>query len=318
MASSFLNNVRSACRLRNFSLKTEKTYLYWIRRYIVFNDMRHPEECGDLEVIAFLSYLAESKKVSVNTQKIALNALVFLYRHVIKRELGDLGFTSARKQRQLPVVLSRSEVKLVIDHLSGRNKLIFQLLYVSGFRISECLRLRIKDIDFDRQCLTVVDGKGKKDRPTMLAESLIPALRAQIEYATHLQNNDAKQGIGVAMDVALARKYPKAAFSPAWAFLFPSSRWCEHPVSGVVCRYHLHPSIPSRVLKSALTAAGLNHKRVNCHTFRHSFATHLLASGRDIRTVQELLGHNDVSTTQIYTHVLGQHYAGTISPVELL
>ena len=318
MASSFLNSVRSACRLRDFSFKTEKTYLYWIRRYIVFNDKRHPEECGDLEVIAFLSYLAESRKVSVNTQKIALNALVFLYRHVVKKELGDLGFSSARKQRQLPLVLSRKEVKAVIDHLSGRDKLIFQLLYGSGLRVSECLRLRIKDIDFDRLCLTVVDGKGKKDRQTMLAESLIPDLHAQIEYATNLQANDSQNGIGVAMDVALARKYPKAAFSPAWAFLFPSSQWCAHPVSGVVCRYHLHPSVPRRALQSAAMAVGLGHKRVNCHTFRHSFATHLLASGTDIRTVQELLGHNDVSTTQIYTHVIGQHYAGTVSPIETL
>jgi len=318
VASPFMQSVRSACRLRNYSLRTEKTYLHWIRRYILYTNKRHPAECGAVEVVAFLSHLAEEKLVSVNTQKVALNALVFLYRHVIKSELGDLGFKTARKQRQLPVVLNRDEVRKIIDQLSGRDKLIFQLLYGSGLRISECLRLRIKDLNTQQLSVTVIDGKGKKDRQTLLAKSLVPVIKEQQVIAQKLQADDIRHGVGTAMDPALARKYPKAASSPAWAFLFPSSRWCGHPLTGEVCRYHLHPTVPSRALRTAVETAGLNYKRINCHTFRHSFATHLLASGTDIRNVQELLGHNDVKTTQIYTHVIGEHYAGTISPIEAL
>lgn len=318
MASPFLQSVVSACRLRNYSLQTEKTYLHWIRRFILFSDKRHPADCGSAEVVAFLSDLAENKHVSVNTQKVALNALVFLYRHVLKRELGDLGFTPARKQRQLPLVLNPNEIRKILAQMSGRNKLIFQLLYGSGLRISECLRLRVKDIETHRLSVTVVDGKGRKDRQTILAESLIPAIENQLEAAINLQERDAQQGVGSAIDPALSRKYPKAALAPAWAFLFPASQWCGHPLTGEVCRYHLHPTVPGRNLRKAVDAANLNTKRINCHTFRHSFATHLLMTGTDIRTVQELLGHNDVKTTQIYTHVVGQHYAGTVSPIELL
>lgn len=316
MASPFMESVRSICRLRGYSLRTEKTYLHWIRRYIYFTDKRHPKDCGTDEVVSFLSHLSNDKHVSVNTQKVALNALVFLYKHVVKQELGDLGFTPATKQRQIPQVLTKNEVSDVLGNLHGRDRLIFQLLYGSGLRISECLRLRVKDIDFDRLSLTVVDGKARKDRTTLLANSLTDSLRAQIERALLTHNSDTSKGVGVAMPGALERKYPKAAYSPAWAYIFPSSNWCEHPITGSVCRYHIHPTVPTRSLRAAVKTSGVTSKRITSRTFRHSFATHLLESGTDIRTVQELLGHNDVRTTQIYTHVIGKHYAGTMSPID--
>jgi len=316
--SPFLDSIRSACRLRGYSLSTEKTYTYWTLQYIYFCNKRHPNECGDKEVIAFLTYLSEVRHVSINTQKIALNALVFVYRHVIQSELGDLGFKGARKQRQLPVVLSVKEVSRIINALEGRNKLIFQLMYGSGLRVSECLRIRVKDIDTERLSVTVIDGKGKKDRQTLLSRSIVGALELQIEKATALQQTDASNGVPTALPPALARKYPNAGSSPAWAYLFPASKWSGHYITGEVCRYHLHPSVARKVLKQAIIKSGINRRRVNCHTFRHSFATHLLASGTDIRTVQELMGHNDVTTTQIYTHVIGEHYAGTHSPLDNL
>lgn len=318
MNSPFIQSIRSACRLRGYSLRTEKSYVFWARRFIYFNNKRHPKDCGSVEVTSFLTHLAEDRHVAVNTQKVALNAIVFMYRHVLQKELGDLGFKLARKQRQLPIVLSPTEVQSLLMQLEGRNQLIFQLLYGSGLRISECLRLRVKDVDTENFSVTVVDGKGNKDRQTLLSQSLVPKILALKTKAQEIQANDAAQGIGAAMETALSKKYPNAAFSPAWAYLFPSSRWSAHPVTGHIVRYHIHPSVPQKQLKRAVELAGLNTKRVNCHTFRHSFATHLLSAGTDIRTVQELLGHNDVSTTQIYTHVLGQHYAGTVSPLDKL
>ncbi len=318
MNSPFIESIRSACRLRGYSLKTEKSYVFWARRFIYFNNKRHPQDCGPPEVTAFLTHLAEERHVAINTQKVALNAIVFLYRHVLQQELGELGFKLARKQRQLPIVLSPSEVQRILAQLQGHHQLIFQLLYGSGLRISECLRLRVKDVDTENFSITVIDGKGNKDRQTLLSKSLASRIIALKKTAQETQASDAAQGIGVAMDEALSKKYPRAAYSPAWAYLFPSTRWTAHPITGHIVRYHLHPSVPQKQLKRAVELAGLDTKRVNCHTFRHSFATHLLATGTDIRTVQELLGHNDVSTTQIYTHVLGQHYAGTVSPLDRL
>lgn len=318
MSSPFLTSISTACRLRGYSLKTEKTYTHWIKRFIFFTDKRHPAECGAEEVTAFLTHLAVDGQVSVNTQKIALNALVFMYRHVVKQELGDLGFTLARKQRQLPNPIPRDEIVELFKQLHGRNKLIFQLLYGSGLRISECLRLRIKDIDLTNHSITVIDGKGRKDRQTLLAESLDTALKAQMDAAILVHAKDRSKNVGVAIEPALSRKYPNAKYQKAWAYLFPSSQWCESPYTNEVCRYHLHPTVPTRALKKAVAAANLSHQRITCHTFRHSFATHLLRSNTDIRTVQELMGHNDVRTTQIYTHVIGTHYAGTTSPVDLL
>lgn len=289
--------------------------MHWIRRYIFFCNKRHPEECGNLEVKSFLTHLANDRNVAVNTQKIALNALVYLYQKFLNIELGELGFKLATKQRNLPIILSKLEVKKIIDASSGRNKLILQLLYGSGLRVSEALRLRVQDIDFDRNSLTIRDGKGNKDRQTLLSEKLKEPLNKQITSALELLSQDNIQNIGPSLPHALGRKYPNAHLSSNWMFVFPSTTLCNHPYTGVLCRHHLHQSVIRKALKIAVTKANIL-KKVNCHTFRHSFATHMLESGADIRTVQELLGHNDVKTTQIYTHVIGQHYAGTHSPLD--
>jgi len=318
MPSPFMESVRDDMRLRGYALRTEKTYLDWIRRFIYFIERRHPEEAGAGEVKAFLTWLAAERKVAVNTQKVALNSLVYLYQKYFNRELGDMGFTQATKQRSLPTVLSVDEVRRVLQQLSGRNRLIIQLLYGSGLRVNECLRLRVKDVDLERMALTVVDGKGRKDRQTLLAGSLKEPLLRQIDRAERVQARDNEQGVGCAMPTALARKYPSAFRSAGWAFLFPANTLCAHPVDGTLCRHHLHDSVVRKFLAIAVRQAGLTRKRISTHTFRHSFATHLLETGTDIRTVQELLGHNDISTTQIYTHVLGRHYAGTASPVDRL
>ncbi len=318
MASPFMQSVSDDMRLRGYALRTEKTYLDWIRRYIRFTDCRHPEETGADEVRAFLTWLAAERKTTVNTQKVALNALVYLYRKYFGRELGDLGFTLATRQRSLPTVLSVKEVSRILAQLDGRNRLIIQLLYGSGLRISECLRLRVKDLDLERMSLTVVDGKGRKDRQTLLAGSLREPLLRQIDKAEIVQARDNALDVGCSLPTALARKYPGAFRSAGWAFLFPAHNLCAHPVDGTLCRHHLHDSVVRKFLAIAVRQAGLDRKKISTHTFRHSFATHLLDSGTDIRTVQELLGHNDLSTTQIYTHVLGRHYAGTASPVDRL
>jgi integron integrase len=318
MASPFIEFVRSEIRLRGYSIRTEHSYITWIKKYIYFNNKRHPKDMGAKEVKAFLSWLANERYVAVNTQKVALNALVFLYQKILKQDLGELGFTLARKQRALPITLNPSDVKKIIAHLQGQHKLAVQLMYGSGLRVSECLRLRVQDIDLDRMALTIRDGKGKKDRQTILSPCLIQPLSQAITFAISKQEKDNENGVGCSLPFALGRKYPNAYRSPAWAYIFPSTMLCNHPVTGVVCRHHLHQSVIRKALRKAVNAAGITTKRVNCHTFRHSFATHMLSNGTDIRTVQELLGHNDVKTTQIYTHVLGQHYAGTQSPLDCL
>ena len=318
MSSPFLESIRRDIRLRGYSIRTEKAYLYWIRFYINFNNKRHPSELGGPEVKAFLSYLASERHVAVNTQKVALNALVFLYHKVLNRDLGDLGFTLATRQRTLPVVLTADEVSRILACLQGRNRLIVELLYGSGLRISECLRLRVQDVELSRCAITVRDGKGNKDRQTLLSHKLIPELELFIEAVIQLQQQDNEQGVGPSLPFALGKKYPNAYRSPKWMFIFPSTSLCKHPITGVTCRHHLHQTVLRKALGKAVYEAGVLKKKVNCHTFRHSFATHLLQNGTDIRSVQELLGHNDVKTTQIYTHVIGQHYASTKSPLDNL
>jgi integron integrase len=260
--------------------------------------------------------LASERHVSVNTQKTALNALAYLFEKFLKREMGDLGFKLATKQRQLPSVLSPSQVGQILSQLSGRNRLIIELLYGSGLRVSECLRLRVQDVNLNRLSLNVRYGKGRKDRQTILGSKLKSSLEDQIAQAIEIQKKDKRQGIGSSMNPALQIKFPNAPYSPAWSFVFPSSRWCAHPLTGEVCRHHLHSSVVRKFLKIAVGQAGIDKQRISCHTFRHSFATQMLLSGSDIRTVQELLGHNDVTTTQIYTHVIGKHYVGSVSPVD--
>lgn len=317
-SSPFINYVRQEIRLRGYSIRTEKTYLHWIKRYIRFNKLRHPSELNATHVRLFLSSLANENHVSVNTQKSALNALAFLYHKVLKIELGDLEFQYARQFRRIPTVLTPSEVATLLSKIEGRDWLIFSLLYGSGLRVTECLRLRVQDIDFHNCSITVRDGKGGKDRRTILSKSLYPSLKEQIASSLKIQERDNAEGVGPSMPNALGKKYPNAFRQPAWMFLFPSSGLCNHPITGQLCRHHLHDTVPRKSLKKALFKSNIRHKRVTCHTFRHSFATHLLESGKDIRTVQELLGHSDVKTTQIYTHVIGEKFAGTSSPLDKL
>ncbi len=316
MASKFLQSVRDDMRLRGYSFSTEKTYILWIKRFIQFTGNQHPASVEPQAIAKFLSHLALKLHVSVNTQKTALNALVYLFEKFLKRQVGDLGFKLARKQRSLPTVLTPGEVARILEQLEGRNKLIIQLLYGSGLRVGECLRLRVQDVDLDHNSLTVHNGKGRKDRNTLLSSQLKSALENQIAIGIARQSMDNAEGVGCSLEPAISRKYPSAFKSPEWAYLFPSSGLCAHPLTGEICRYHLHESCVRKFLKDAVGKAGIQNKRVTCHTFRHSFATHLLMRGSDIRTVQELLGHNDVSTTQIYVHVIGEHFAGTASPLE--
>lgn len=317
MPSPFIEQLRADMRLRGYSLKTEKSYLGWIRQYIYFHKKQHPKKLGSNEVREFLSWLANERHVAINTQKTALNALVYLYQKALGITLGDLNFSLATKQRQLPVVLSPNEVMSILSQLSGRNRLVIELLYGSGLRISEALNLRIQDVNLENLSLTIRNGKGKKDRQTLLSERIIPQVKEAISTALKVQANDNSSGVGPSLPSALDRKYPNAFKQPGWMFIFPSTSLCAHPYTGVLCRHHLHSSVIRKALKPAVIQAKV-FKKVNCHTFRHSFATHLLQSGCDIRTVQELLGHNDVKTTQIYTHVIGQHYAGTSSPLDNL
>ncbi|WP_415891575.1 integron integrase [Neptuniibacter sp. PT8_73] len=316
--SPFLNKVRREIRLRGYSIRTEKTYIYWIKQFIYFHKKKHPEAMGAEEVKSYLSSMAENRSVAINTQKVALNALVFLYHKVLNRPLGDLNFRYATKQRHLPTVLTPAEVQKVISCTSGRNQTVFKLLYGSGLRLNECLRLRIQDVDLEQNALTVRDGKGNKDRKTLLSPSLKPELIKLIDTAKSIQLKDNERGIGPSMPHGLNKKYPNGFRQHKWMYLFPSTSICCYPDSNDRCRHHLHDTVIGKALRQAVIESGITDKRITCHTFRHSFATHLLQEGRDIRTVQELLGHNDVKTTQIYTHVLGLHYAGTNSPLERL
>ena len=304
--------------MRGYSMATEKTYLLWIRRFIHFTGNQHPANVEVSEIARYLTFLASKYQVSVNTQKVVLNALVFLFKKHLGREIGDLGFKLASKQRRIPTVLTREEVGRIIASLTGRNRLILQIMYGSGLRVMECLRLRCQDVDLKQFSLTVHDGKGRKDRRTLLNAPLKDSLVNQLAIAKGVSEKDALRGVGASMTPALTRKYPRASTSTAWAFLFPTSRWCEHPITGEICRHHLHQTVVRKFLAEAVKLAGITDKRITCHTFRHFFATHMLASGSDIRTIQELLGHNDVATTQIYTHVLGRHFAGAVSPLDHL
>ncbi|MGB3385771.1 MAG: integron integrase [Marinomonas sp.] len=317
-SSPFLNFIRSELRLRGYSLKTEKSYLYWIKYFIRYHQLKHPTKMGSEEVRDFLSFLAVERNVAINTQKVALNALAFLYNKLLDQPLGDLGFQHAKQGRRLPIVLSPSEIQKILTNLNERDHLFFSLLYGSGLRISECLRIRIQDINLEQGSLIVRCSKGNKDRTTILSRKLTGSINKQKINAQKIQQEDNSKGYGPSLPAALGRKYPNAFRQFSWMFLFPSTSICPHPITDELCRHHLHDSVPRKVLKKAVNAANILDKRINCHTFRHSFATHLLMAGRDIRTVQELLGHNDVSTTQIYTHVIGEHFAGTNSPIDQL
>jgi len=309
--------LRDAIRARHFSPRTEETYCQWVRRFILFFGKRHPLEMGEGEINTFLSYLATKGQVSASTQNQALSALLFLYRDVLGREVGQLeGVVRAKRPQRLPVVLTRDEAKRLIGHMEKSPKLMAGLLYGAGLRLTECLSLRVKDLDFGRGEITVRSGKGGKDRVTVFPANLKMPLKEHLEKVKKLHESDLEHGHGKApLPDALARKYPNAGREWAWQFVFPSSGLCTHPRTGETVRYHAHETVLQKALKQAARAAGIA-KVVHSHCLRHSFATHLLERGYDIRTVQELLGHTDVSTTMIYTHVLNKGGLGVVSPAD--
>jgi integron integrase len=319
MANSprLLEQVRDSIRARHMSFRTEKTYLYWIRRFIRFHKLRHPREMGATEVEAFLTSLAVDNKVAASTQNQALAAVLFLYRDVLQVDLPWLASViRAKRPLHLPVVMTRAEVQRVLANLTGTEWLIVSLLYGSGMRVTECLQLRIKDVELSRHELLIRDSKGQKDRVTILPDSLVAPLKEHLARVRLLfeADRDAKRP-GVALPFALQRKYPHAATSWGWQWIFPASAFCRDPYSGEWVRFHLHPQNVQRSVKLAIRKAGVD-KPASTHTFRHCFATHLLEDGYDIRTVQELLGHADVKTTMIYTHVLNRGGRGVRSPLD--
>lgn len=312
-----LDAVRARLRLKHYSLRTEKAYLYWIRRFIHDNGRRHPRELDGVVIEAFLSKLAIRDRVAPSTQNQALSALLFLYREVLGSELPWMeNLVRAKRTRRLPVVLSKGEVALVLRGLAGRDWLMASLLYGSGLRLMECLRLRVKDIDLARNEITVREGKGRKDRKTVLPASLRDALLRQMDSVRVLHAADLAAGFGqVSLPSALAKKYPHAQAGLGWQYLFPAARRGVDPRDGCEKRHHLDEKVLQRAVSAAAKAAGIV-KPVSPHTLRHSFATHLLESGADIRTIQELLGHKDLATTQIYTHVLNRGAGGVVSPLD--
>jgi len=313
-APKLLDQVRDAIRVRGMSRRTASSYCHWIRQYARFHDLRHPRELGAPDVERFLSWLASAQNVSASTQNQALCALVFLYREVLKLPLDDAGgFTRARVPKRLPVVLTRQEVSSLLAAMSGRPRLMASLLYGSGLRLQECLELRVKDVDLERAQLTVRRGKGQKDRCTPLPASLLPAMRQHFENLRRRHERDRLEGIVVPLPFALERKYPQAPREWAWYWLFPSS--IARVDGGRRVRWHEAPSTLQKAVHAALRTAEIA-KHAGCHTLRHSFATHLLEGGQDIRTIQELLGHADLRTTMVYTHVLNMNRLGVRSPLD--
>lgn len=312
-----LDQLREALRSRHYSRRTEQTCCHWVKRYIHFHNVRHPAEMAEPEINAFLTHLAVKGKVAASTQNQALSALLFLYRHVLGHEVGDLGeVIRARKPKRLPVVMTREEVKAVLANLSGDKWLMASVMYGAGLRLMECLRLRVQDIDFSRNEILVRDGKGAKDRITMLPESLKAPLQEHLKTVKAIHERDLADGWGrVLLPDALDRKYPNAPKEWRWQWVFPQENRWKNTKTGEEGRHHVHETILQHAVKEAVRKAGIV-KHAGCHTFRHSFATHLLESGYDIRTIQELLGHKDVSTTMIYTHVLNKGGHGVRSPMD--
>jgi len=314
-----IQRYREELQVRHYARRTVKTYEQWLRRFLRFHRPRHPRQMGEGEINAILSHLATEEGVSASTQNQALAALLFLYRTVLGGDVGNLeGVIRARKRQRLPVVLTVGEVRAVLHHLDGAEALVAQLLYGGGLRLMEALRLRIKDVDLEQRCITVRCGKGDKDRRTVLPSSLVDPLKRHMKEVQHQHQTDLAAGWGaVELPHALERKYRNAAREWGWQWLFPQGRRWRDPRQNIEGRHHLDPSLVQRAVRAAVQAAG-NSKPASCHTFRHSFATHLLEQGADIRTIQELLGHSDVKTTMIYTHVLNRGPSGVRSPADLL
>jgi integron integrase len=313
-----LEQLREHIRLRHYSIRTEEAYIHWAKRFILFHGKRHPAEMGKAEIRQFLSHLATDRQVAASTQNQALAALLFLYQKVLGLNVEELGeIERANRPERVPTVLTRDEAQTLLQRIPAGKRLMAGLLYGSGLRLLECLRLRVKDIDFGYKQIMVRDAKGNKDRITLLPQGLIEPLQTHLEEVKRLHEDDLREGFGeVYLPYALARKYPYAAKDWGWQYVFPSEKRSVDPRSGAVRRHHLDESVLQRAVKEAVRKTGIS-KQVGCHTLRHSFATHLLENGYDIRTIQELLGHNDVRTTMIYTHVIQQGGAGVRSPFDL-
>ena len=312
-----LDQVRNLIRVRHYSIRTEEAYTYWIREFILFHKKRHPADLAAPDVASFLTYLATARKVAASTQNQAASAILFLYRDVLGMDIGWLDDVErARKPARLPVVFTKEETRNVLGQLTGIKWLMANLLYGSGMRLLECLSLRVKDIDFGYRQITVRDGKGGKDRVTMLPETIVEPLQRHLSHVKKMHELDLKAGFGdVYLPFALDKKYPNAGREWGWQYIFPAAKRSVDPRSGVERRHHIGETALQKAVKQAIRASGIA-KHASCHTFRHSFATHLLESGNDIRTVQELLGHKDLNTTMIYTHVLNRGGRGVRSPLD--
>lgn len=317
--SKLLSAVRAEIRRMNYSYRTEKAYVGWIRRYIIFHHRKHPEHLSEVHVSEYLTWLANERKVAASTQNQAFCAILFLYKHILHQPLKKLkNFNRAKKPDRLPVVMNKKEVKMVFGHLSGLAKIICGLLYGAGLRISEGLRLRIQDIDFEYNQIWVRNSKGLKDRATLLPQSFKKALKRQVKKVALIHQKDLKKGYGKALlPKALSKKYPGEVTKLKWQYLFPSQKLGRDPRSGLIHRHHVSNTSIQRKVREAVDKSGIQ-KHATCHTFRHSFATHLLEDGYDIRTIQELLGHKNVKTTMIYTHVLQKGGKGVKSPIDQL
>ncbi len=312
----FMDRFRAFIRSRHLAYRTEKTYCSWVKDFIRYHQRRHPESMGAPEVDTWLSYLANQRQVTINTQKTALNAVVFLYTQFLNRELGNLQFNRTTKARRLPTVFTHQEAMQVLSFMEGAHHLAASLMYGAGLRVMEAVRLRVQDVDFAEGCLIVRESKGQKWRRTLLPQSLTEPLAAQVEYALALHQKDLQEGYGeVYLPYALAKKYPDAPRRPAWQYVFPAPQRALDPRSDILRRHHMGEQQVRRSVAYALRKSRI-HKKASCHTFRHSFATNLLRAGTDIRNIQELMGHTDVSTTMIYTHVIGIHERGVTSPLD--
>jgi integron integrase len=318
-AKSAWEKIHGVARLRHLSIRTEETYIQWIRRFWLFHKKRNLRSLGSSEIRSFLTYLATTENVSASTQNQALCAILFVYRDVLEMEVPFIeGIERAPQKRKIPVVFSPREVQSILLHIRGVSALMVRLLYGSGLRLSECLRLRIKDIDFEMQQIIIRDGKGEMDRVTILPNNLVDPLHRHLTKVQMIHEEDLNDGLGeVYLPYALAKKYKNAATSREWQYVFPSSKLSTDPESGKQRRHHASPEALQRAVRTAIAKARIT-KHAGCHTFRHSFATHLLEDGYDIRTIQELLGHKDVSTTMIYTHVLRKGGKGVRSPLDSL
>jgi integron integrase len=315
--SKLLDQMRDIMRLKHLSYRTEQAYISWTKRFIVFHGKRHPKDMGAAEIRAFLTHLAVHEHVAASTQNGALNALLFLYRHVLRQPFPDLGaIERAKRPRRVPTVFTQEEVQQLLPHLTGVSHLMASLLYGAGLRLQECVRLRVQDVDFAYRQITVRDGKGAQDRVTMLPQSLVAPLQRHLSKVKLVHEEDLLAGYGeVYLPYAFARKDPSAGTSWGWQYVFPAAQRSVDPRSGIIRRHHVSETVLQKAVRGALRRSGIQ-KRGSCHTLRHSFATHLLEHGYDIRTVQELLGHKDVSTTMVYTHVLQRGGKGVRSPLD--